>query len=175
MIQEVQEEKKVRSIGMRVFVFLLALLLTFGLGACGEKETPPATDKTAQEESATEVVHLTIDASRYFESDKAKLSKDTVGADEKGFIFDEDFTLEKEQSISDLLFATKVDFVDAGGYISEIGGIGGGTTGEMSGWLYTVNGEMPSVSVNAYMLKAGDEVLFVYSNDGGADAGFTWE
>ncbi|SFB18592.1 Ig-like domain (group 2) [Acetitomaculum ruminis DSM 5522] len=40
--------------------------------------------------------------------------------------------------------------------------------GEMSGWMYSVNGEIPGVYANQYKLKAGDVVQWFYSDDGKA-------
>ena len=37
--------------------------------------------------------------------------------------------------------------------------------GENSGWLYTVNGELPRVGLTAYPLKDGDDILFYYTTD----------
>ena len=42
--------------------------------------------------------------------------------------------------------------------------------GEQSGWMYTVNGEYPSVHAGAYELNDGDTVEFVYTVSAG-----TWE
>ncbi len=37
--------------------------------------------------------------------------------------------------------------------------------GITSGWLYSVNGEYPSVGASSYKLKNGDNIMFVYSCD----------
>ncbi len=50
-----------------------------------------------------------------------------------------------------------------GVYIKGIGGIYEFDHGSTSGWLYRVNGEIPSVSAAAYHLKSGDTVEFVYT------------
>lgn len=43
--------------------------------------------------------------------------------------------------------------------------------GELSGWVYKVNGEFPAYSSSEYKVKAGDEIVFVYTCDLGKDAG----
>ena len=48
-------------------------------------------------------------------------------------------------------------------YIKGIGGIYEFDHGSTSGWLYRVNGEIPSVSAAAYHLKSGDIVEFIYT------------
>lgn len=56
-------------------------------------------------------------------------------------------------------------YVSGIGYIYEFG------FGSLSGWMYRVNGEFPSVSVGSYVLSEGDVVEFVYTCDLGADVG----
>ena len=51
------------------------------------------------------------------------------------------------------------------GYVSEFG------FGELSGWMYTVNGEFPDVSVSDRVLESGDVVEFRYTCDLGRDVG----
>lgn len=43
--------------------------------------------------------------------------------------------------------------------------------GELSGWMYSVNGEFPSVGCSGYELKDGDVVRFLYTLDLGRDIG----
>ena len=59
-------------------------------------------------------------------------------------------------------------------YVNGIGALAGGSAGPMSGWLVSVNGEYPSVSVAAMTVQAGDTIVFSYTCDGGADLGITW-
>ena len=54
---------------------------------------------------------------------------------------------------------------DATNYIFAIGGLYSGDCGEMSGWLYTVNGESPTVGLADYVLKDGDSVRFYFVTD----------
>lgn len=51
------------------------------------------------------------------------------------------------------------------GYVSEFG------FGELSGWMYTVNGKFPDVSVSDRVLESGDAVEFRYTCDLGRDVG----
>ena len=51
-------------------------------------------------------------------------------------------------------------------YIQSINGISEKQHGELSGWIYTVNGEIPSEGCGAYSVKDGDTVQFIYSTDG---------
>lgn len=51
------------------------------------------------------------------------------------------------------------------GYVSEFG------FGELSGWMYSVNGKFPDVSVSDRVLESGDMVEFRYTCDLGRDVG----
>ncbi len=43
--------------------------------------------------------------------------------------------------------------------------------GDLSGWVYTVNGNMPSVGCGAYKLADGDRVEWIYTTDMGRELG----
>ena len=62
-----------------------------------------------------------------------------------------------------------LDFGNKGGYVQSIS-CGGKTLAELdegknSGWLYTVNGELPDVYMSAYGLKNGDSVRVYFTKD----------
>ncbi len=54
-------------------------------------------------------------------------------------------------------------------YIKGIGYLYEKSAGRKSGWLYSVNGEIPKVGVSAYTLQEGDEITFIYTCNGGND------
>jgi len=54
-------------------------------------------------------------------------------------------------------------------YISAIGNIREFDAGELSGWIYRVNGVIPSVGCGDYILKDGDVVEWLYSLELGND------
>lgn len=66
-----------------------------------------------------------------------------------------------------------IDVVD-GSYISGIGNIYGGDCGELSGWLFFMNGESSMVGANEALLADGDLIEFKYTCDMGADLGLEW-
>jgi len=47
--------------------------------------------------------------------------------------------------------------------------------GPLSGWMYEVNGEYPSVGVSQYTLKDRDKIVLRYTCDLGRDLGHEWE
>lgn len=56
-------------------------------------------------------------------------------------------------------------------YIEGIGNIYEFDCGELSGWMYSVNGWFPNYGCSRYRLKEGDRVEWVYTCDLGADVG----
>lgn len=47
-------------------------------------------------------------------------------------------------------------------YVCSVGGIGEFDAGDASGWVYTVNGQRPAVSVGGYVLSDGDKVEWTF-------------
>ncbi len=54
-------------------------------------------------------------------------------------------------------------------YIAAIGGIYEMEYGELSGWMYFVNGESGNVSCGSYILSDGDEITWQYTTNMGGD------
>ncbi|MCR5485435.1 MAG: DUF4430 domain-containing protein [Clostridiales bacterium] len=59
-------------------------------------------------------------------------------------------------------------------YIKGIGGLNEKDCGGTSGWLYSVNGEFPQVSVDQYHLKNGDKIEFHYTVKNGDVKKLDW-
>ena len=64
-----------------------------------------------------------------------------------------------------------------GSYVKSITDAEGNTLSERdlgpnSGWIYTVNGKMPSIYMNGYTLKEGDEVVVRFTDDYTKEDGF---
>ena len=56
-------------------------------------------------------------------------------------------------------------------YIEGIGNLYERDVGELSGWMYSVNGWFPNYGCGRYALKDGDVIQWVYTCDLGADVG----
>lgn len=69
-------------------------------------------------------------------------------------------------TVYDALVATGVDVnasdSDYGMYVQGINGLAGGDFGDMSGWMFEVNGEMAEVGCSQYELEDGDVVTWTY-------------
>jgi hypothetical protein len=90
------------------------------------------------------------------------------GAEET--LLDEDFgyqTLSDEDSTVESVVAWAldekgIDYVNAGGYFSQIGGEAAGSFGGFDGWLYRVNGEAQDSGIASTLVVEGDDILFYY-------------
>ena len=56
-------------------------------------------------------------------------------------------------------------------YIEGIANLYEFDCGQLSGWMYRVNGWFPNYGCSRYKLKAGDKVEWIYTCDLGADVG----
>jgi hypothetical protein len=54
-------------------------------------------------------------------------------------------------------------------YIEGINNLYEFDAGELSGWIYRVNGEVPGFGISQYALKSGDAVEIIYTLDLGRD------
>lgn len=54
-------------------------------------------------------------------------------------------------------------------YIEGIGNLYEKDVGDLSGWMYIVNGEFPSTGSNNYKVKNGDNIVIAYSTNLGKD------
>ena len=58
-----------------------------------------------------------------------------------------------------------------GYYIKGIAGIEELEYGQLSGWLYKVNGWYPNYGASGYQIQEGDVIVWLYTCDGGTDVG----
>ena len=58
-------------------------------------------------------------------------------------------------------------------YIEGIGNLYEFDVGELSGWVYKINGKSPGYSSSEYILKSGDRIEWIYTCDLGRDVGAT--
>ena len=157
-----------------VRLVLAALLAAvFALGALAASGCSNTAQDTASDEAAA-----TQDAAAQDETSDADASAAsdaqmtvTVNVDSStadgSVTFDGTVELDAGATAYDALVATglELDASDSqyGMYVAGIGGLTGGDYGDMSGWLYDVNGEAALVSCDSYELADGDTVNWTYS------------
>lgn len=135
-----------RTFVSRLAAGAAALALAVTVAACGGT---PAQDATTDDAAAQIAVTVEIDA--------------TAGEGEKT---SQDVALDEGATAYDALVAA-ADDVNAsdseyGMYVQGVNGLAAGDFGEMSGWLYAVNGEDAEVACSELQLADGDTVTWTY-------------
>ena len=86
-----------------------------------------------------------------------------------------EIVINKGQNALDQLIAAvrknSIQIENRGGYIAGIANIYELDHGDLSGWMFRVNGEFSSVNANEYVLSEGDFVEWLYTTDLGRDIG----
>lgn len=117
----------------------------------------------------------TIDITR-----KAKVSRATISVvDPQGttFLSPTQIEISDGETVYSLLQMTGLNFQTSGNsayagvYIESINDWGEFSDGNLSGWMYRVNGVFPKYSCSVYTLKDGDVVEWLFTRDLGADIG----
>ena len=108
------------------------------------------------------------ESSEFIPEDGAILEKKEYGIREGESVYDLLVEAVRENGIH---MENKKTSVGAHGayYISGINHIYEYEYGELSGWMYYVNGEAPSVGCGEYILQDGDEVAWLYTREIGRD------
>ena len=140
-----QENLSRRTFVARLAGAAAACALALTVVACGGT---PAADP-AQDQQATTAVTVEIDA--------------TAGEGERTST---EVDVPEGATAYDALVATGVDVnasdSEYGMYVQGIAGLAGGDFGDMSGWMFEVNGEMSDVSCSEATLADGDVVTWLY-------------
>lgn len=161
---------------------LLTLLLLLSLAACASSGTdapPPdgASSSSAGEDGAPLSCSLTIRCDTLLEhlSELAEGKAELVPEDGL-LLFVEEASLSEDESAFDVLKRElqsrrmHLEFSESpAAYIEGICNLYEYDCGELSGWIYRVNGEIPGYSCSEYLLSDGDVVEFLYTCDLGDD------
>ncbi|MBM6675893.1 DUF4430 domain-containing protein [Olsenella uli] len=147
-----QENLSRRTFVAQLVGGLAACALALTVAACGGAPAAggdAASGDATQEQQATIAVTVEIDA--------------TAGEGEKTST---EVDVPEGATAYDALVATGVDVnasdSEYGMYVQGIDGLAGGDFGDMSGWMFEVNGEMSDVSCSEATLADGDVVTWLY-------------
>lgn len=153
--------------GIALFL-LLALLLVFG--GCGKNA---GLDKTCTISISCETILTNMDActpeKRELVPEDGWILKPVQAEFADGeSVFDVLQRVCREHKIH-MEFSTSPVYKTA--YIEGIANFYEFDCGDLSGWMYRVNGWFPNYGCSAYPLKGGDEIEWVYTCDLGNDVG----
>ena len=143
-----QQNLSRRTFRSRLVGGVAACALALAVAACGAAPAASGDVSDAEDRSAIAVT-VEIDA--------------TAG---EGEATSAEVELDEGATVYDALVATGVDVnasdSDYGMYVQGIDGLAGGDFGDMSGWMFEVNGEMAEVGCSQYELSDGDVVTWTY-------------
>ncbi len=143
-----QQNLSRRTFLSRLVGGVAACALALAVAACGAAPAASGDASDAEDRSAIAVT-VEIDA--------------TAG---EGEATSAEVELDEGATVYDALVATGVDVnasdSDYGMYVQGIDGLAGGDFGDMSGWMFEVNGEMAEVGCSQYELSDGDVVTWTY-------------
>jgi hypothetical protein len=100
----------------------------------------------------------------YISKDGIILEKTSVPLKENDTVYDVLSRVLKENNI-----LMEASFTGKSAYVEGIDNIYEFSCGELSGWMYSVNGEIPMKSCSDYKVKDGDDILWQYTCDLGED------
>ena len=163
--------KKLNKTNIIVLVALFAVLT--GISLTIKIETPNQYyNETSDNKQNTKTVTISI-------SCKNAIGKtDNKKIPENGIILDDtEFSISEGDTVFDVLVsATKknkiqIDYDSSNEtvYVKGINGLYEFDCGELSGWMYKVNGETPNVGCSGYKLKDGDVIEWAYTANIGKD------
>jgi hypothetical protein len=131
----------------------------------------PVTEQTTK---AVSTVHLSVNC-------KTLVGKYDKATQNGGIIYEGDYTLNGGESAFDVLQSCMrtagipMEFSKTPAYnsiyVEGIDNIYEFDFGDLSGWMYNVNGVFPGYASSEYKLQAGDKIEFTYTCDLGKDVG----
>ena len=146
---------------LSVFVAACAFALMFALVGCGGQASSSAAASSSASSAASASASSEISANEI----AFTLKVDASDAD-KGMLYDSVVTAEKGKTVYDALVDTGLDLTvtssSGSPYVDGIAGVVASTTGPTAGWLFTVNGEVPSVGAESVEIADGDEVVWTF-------------
>jgi len=139
----------------KVLVCLLtAVALSMAVFGCGKSETQKAEPASATAQAQEEiVVSVVIDGSK---------------GDDKAISCNGDITVSKDATAYDALKVlcdkNGLEITGEPSYVKTIGGLGEGSFGAAPcGWMFTIDGEYPTVAADKCTLEDGNKVIWEFT------------
>ena len=144
----------------RRILILLVLVLCLSFLSCGKAEAGAySCTLSVRCDNAVAADTLPPETAAILPADGILLADTTVAFGDGESVFDVLLHLEFEKTP-----------LYGGVYVEGIGNLYAFDGGELSGWVYAVDGVFPEVSASAYVLADGDTVEWIYTCDLGRDA-----
>ena len=162
---------------LSILAVAFALALSMALAGCGQQASSSAASASASSASASAAASESASAASESASAASASSAASAAADQvsytlvidateadQGILFDEVGTTAKGTTVYQALVNTELPLeVDSSSYVS---GIGNAIANDgKAGWMFTVNGEMPSVGADKVEIADGDSIEWKYYKD----------
>jgi len=170
------------------FVSALALVMAVVLCGCGSPAPKASAAAAEPEETEAPALHCTISVSCATALDHTDLlaKEKTALVPEDGVIFaPAEVSFNKGESAFAVLQRVcrenkiQMEYAEApaygGVYLKGINNLYEGDCGNLSYWMYSVNGEFLNFGCGDYVMQDGDVLCYLYTCDLGADIGYVYE
>ena len=166
---------------LSILAVAFALALSMALSGCGQQASSSAASASASSASASaaasESASAASDSASAASASASSASSASAAANQvsytlvidateadQGILFDEAGTAAKGTTVYQALVETELPLeVDSSSYVS---GIGNAIANDgKAGWMFTVNGEMPSVGADKVEIADGDSIEWKYYKD----------
>ena len=188
-LENTSKIKNFKNVSTRFLVAVLIILMTVLAGCSGGSGGMSKTgdDKSTKQADLTgETAKITIECKTAAEKKSTGELKDAVEAviPSDGIILPEtEVKLKNGDTVLSLLLRTckdnKIHTSYQGetsigtAYVDGIGNLFEKDCGKKSGWMYTVDGDLPMLGVDEFDLKGGENIVFMYTCNNGKDVGWS--
>lgn len=130
--------------------------------------TEPTIESTTSTTVAKETINcsISIDCSVYKPDNGTILALTTIKLPKNSTAYD---ALNQACKAFDIQMEAKFTPIYNTYYVEGINYLYEKAAGNMSGWIYKVNGKVASIGASAYKIKEGDKITWHYTVDGGKD------
>lgn len=151
----------------------LIIILTFILSGCGKGSSVESQKDSINKCSLYITCENAINSEKIAKNILDVLPKDGVIFEKEEVTYSEGESvfdvLERELKDKGIVIESSITAGTGSVYVEGINNLYEFDCGEQSGWMYTVNGEIPNYSCSDYKVENGDEIIFCYTCNLGKD------
>ena len=155
---------------LSIIVAAFAFALMFALAGCGSQASSSAAASSASASASAASASASASAASATAADEVAFTMTIAASDaDKGVLYEANSTAKKGATVYDALIDTGLDLTitssSGSTYVDGIEGVVASEVGPNAGWMFTVNGEMPSVGADKVEIADGDSIEWKYYKD----------
>lgn len=159
---------KVNRLLMGIAAMAMVAAMAVAFTGCGQQQSSAPANTSASSAPAAAATDTSAAAAPAASKVHYTMKVDAADVD-KGVLFEGDATVDQGLSAYDALVDSGLDLVvnatSGTAYVDGIASVVASEVGQNAGWLYSVNGEMPSVGASEYIIKDGDVIVWTFYKD----------